>query len=726
MTPITIGDQKFVKDENKGWIDSKTKQPADKGLIRLLDSLVIDEPVLKKIRTKIDKRVEPVSINGQKFVYDVNHGWVDKKTKTPVPPSLQRALSNSVPQFGEYANIDLTAGFGIVGQAAQQKTKAKAKPKSGGGTLINTRNTNINKPLVAMINQLASIDGILKQRIDNQKIIAKDNLLATRESQVEAVNQEPQIDVIKPDAEKVSGSSAGLLALGGLALLTLDPVQEAIKSVIDGVVNAGKFITDIVSSINSAFTFLLDSNPTDPATVDSAPESKPSAPASAPNAQPVTTKEPPATANSPINAPTTTQDAQPVTTKEPPATTSTTSMVNLGAEKVGKLFGMLGSVIIKPGVPRDKGIIGSSKPSSSPSSAPPVASGGSTTPMSSSTSTPVAAGSSTTSVPGNSSISSALRVATGSSKPSSSPSSTPMPVATGGVTTPVSTSSSSRLARPVASGGSTTPMSGSSSLKPTTQATGNNGNIIQVNHSETGSGWGIAGANNARGIPIAFSKEGAIAFAKMMQDSNGIVKPSDVASSKRSVAYQEQMKKNGYKPAANSPHLRGVAMDIHGASNAWIRKNGYKYGWKPHDYSGTHGGHFTFGGAGTTPDEGSTSILGSMSKPVSNMVNLGAEKIGELFGMLGSVIIKPGVPRDKEDYSKAITAAAVQTNAEVAVTKTPKSSPVPGLPTQSNINKINGGATPNSATSADKNSVYYYLRRFGFQDLNTPEKALAR
>ena len=82
MTPVTIGDQKFIKDFNKGWIDSKTKQPADKGLIRLLDSLVIDEPVLKKLRTKIDKRIEPISIAGQKFVFDVNQGWVDEKTKT--------------------------------------------------------------------------------------------------------------------------------------------------------------------------------------------------------------------------------------------------------------------------------------------------------------------------------------------------------------------------------------------------------------------------------------------------------------------------------------------------------------------------------------------------------------------------------------------------------------------------------------------------------------------
>ena len=61
---VTIGDQKFIKDPNKGWIDSKTKQPADTGLIKLLDSLMVEEPEAKKLRVKIDSSVEPVFING--------------------------------------------------------------------------------------------------------------------------------------------------------------------------------------------------------------------------------------------------------------------------------------------------------------------------------------------------------------------------------------------------------------------------------------------------------------------------------------------------------------------------------------------------------------------------------------------------------------------------------------------------------------------------------------
>ena len=627
MTPITIGDQKFVKDENKGWIDSKTKQPADKGLIRLLDSLVIDEPVLKKLRTKIDKRVEPVSINGQKFVYDVNHGWVDEKTKTPVPPSLQRTLSNAVPRFGNNSDIDLTAGFGIVGQAAQQQTKAKAKPNSGGGVLPSpSDNVSIKEPIIKMINALASIDGFLKQRLINQKIIAKNNLLTTRESQIENIGQPAQeVRIVQQDAEKVEGPSAGgLLAVGGLvALLTLDPVQEALKSVVDGVVSAGKFLTDTVSSINSVFTFLLGSNATDPTAADSSPESKPNAPAA--------------------NVP----DAQPVATEEA-STTSSPSAVPAATASVAV-------------------------PSITPSSTSmPVAIGGATTPVSSSTS-----------------------------------SSTPMSVATGGSTTPVSTTPSS-TPMPVATGGSTTPVSNSTPTPPSSP---------QSKPAAFGSAeYFTANAGGTGEIP----KNDIVALGNYL-----IGQGAD-----RSKMEHPALSGKVGKHSKNSRHYRNMAIDVNFPENEAARLDalkpqleaaGYNVLWRTEGHRGHM--HVSLGGK----EGGNSRSYGdSMMGVVSDTVNLGAEKIGELFGMLGSAIIKPGVPRDKEDYSKAITAAAVQTNAEVAVTKTPKSSPVPALPTSSNINKINGGGAQNSSISADKEGVYYYLRRFGYQDLSTPEKALAR
>jgi hypothetical protein len=82
----------------------------------------------------------------------------------------------------------------------------------------------------------------------------------------------------------------------------------------------------------------------------------------------------------------------------------------------------------------------------------------------------------------------------------------------------------------------------------------------------------------------------------MITASGGKVKGSDIASSKRSPE-----KNRTVGGATGSKHMYGIAMDIHGQSNAWIRQNGSKYGWIANDYPGSHGGHFEFKGAGLTP-----------------------------------------------------------------------------------------------------------------------------
>ncbi len=165
--------------------------------------------------------------------------------------------------FGTSGIKTASKSFGIVGTAALKRSNAPITiVVANNNDAMTSQEMSINKPLVKMINVLVSIDGVLKQRIDNQKIIAKNAQLAAREDIVENRNAEPQIEEIKPDAEKAGGSSAGLLALGGLALLTLDPVQDALKAVIDGVISAGSFITGMVSSVNNALSFLLGSNDT--------------------------------------------------------------------------------------------------------------------------------------------------------------------------------------------------------------------------------------------------------------------------------------------------------------------------------------------------------------------------------------------------------------------------------------------------------------------------------
>ena len=131
---------------------------------------------------------------------------------------------------------------------------------------------------------------------------------------------------------------------------------------------------------------------------------------------------------------------------------------------------------------------------------------------------------------------------------------------------------------------------------------GQDSKIISATHPDTGTGYTVEGLKDGQGRPAVFSRGGASAFAKMMKDSKGIVKGSDITSSKRSRA------KNNSLPGASatSNHLTGNAMDIHGASKNWIISNGARYGWHINDYPGSHGGHFDFSGAGQS-DLASTS-----------------------------------------------------------------------------------------------------------------------
>jgi len=124
------------------------------------------------------------------------------------------------------------------------------------------------------------------------------------------------------------------------------------------------------------------------------------------------------------------------------------------------------------------------------------------------------------------------------------------------------------------------------------------GPAIAASNPDTGSGYTIPGARDANGRPAVFSRSAANAFAAMMRDSGGVVKPSDIASAQRSAS-----KNAAVGGVPGSQHLGGNAMDIHGASHDWIVRNGAKYGWYLNRYGGAkdHGGHFEFRGGGSDP-----------------------------------------------------------------------------------------------------------------------------
>ena len=102
------------------------------------------------------------------------------------------------------------------------------------------------------------------------------------------------------------------------------------------------------------------------------------------------------------------------------------------------------------------------------------------------------------------------------------------------------------------------------------------------------------------GRPVVLSQPAAAHFMQMISDSKGQVNGADVASSGRSIKYNDKI--GGHE---NSVHLYGEGLDVSGSTYKWMLKNGIKYGWKYKYSNGPNSGHFDYVGEGS----GRTPIL---------------------------------------------------------------------------------------------------------------------
>lgn len=267
--PVTIGGQTFIKTA-EGWVDQKSKAKAPEGLLSLLNRLQVENsPEGKKKRVRIDTSRPIVKLGKTEYVWDLNSNvWIDKKTKDAANPAFSKLIEAAYQGIVQgtteeeklYENWakkaaagQVFSGMGVAGQAAKQRVKTP----TGGGQLP-ASNIKINSPIVQMIEKLAAVDGYLKQRLDNQKKIANKNLIATKEAAIEAKSEDasPVEQNSQADAEKSDATGMGVaLLVGGLIAAQFEPVQEAFKSLANGIKSVFNFVGNVANTISDGLDF---------------------------------------------------------------------------------------------------------------------------------------------------------------------------------------------------------------------------------------------------------------------------------------------------------------------------------------------------------------------------------------------------------------------------------------------------------------------------------------
>ena len=160
------------------------------------------------------------------------------------------------------------------------------------------------------------------------------------------------------------------------------------------------------------------------------------------------------------------------------------------------------------------------------------------------------------------------------------------------------------------------------------------GGLVEASHPATGSGYSIG--KDYKGRPAVFSKAAAEALMKAIADSNGVVKASDITSSKRSAEHNAKV---GGVPRSN--HLSGNAVDIHGTSKVWLKEHGPKYGWHNLNYSG-HDGHFDFKGGGNSQQPGAQQNSITKEGNEKTAASVGNEGGGAVEGAATGMFAKLG------------------------------------------------------------------------------------
>ena len=687
--PVTIGGQTFIKTGD-GWVDQKSKAKAPEGLLSLLNRLQVENSSEgKKKRVRIDTSRPVVKLGKTEYVWDLNSGvWIDKKTKDAANPAFSKLIEVAYQSIiqgtteeeklyeswaKQAAAGQVFSGMGATGEAAKQKVRTR----TGSGQLP-APNIKINSPIVTMIEKLATIDGYLKQKLDNQKKIAARNLSMAKEISIEATPSDasPVQEVKTEDASKNNTAAmATALLVGGLIAAQFEPVQEAFKSLVDGVKGVWNFISGVSGAIADgldAFTGSSSASSTDSSSVALPSGSKST------NLQSSDSNSVEAPSQGAPSEPNKT-DATPVVNTQSTPNQATPSQTNSGSARLGRtvIGAAVGGAIAGPVGAAIGGAVGFLSTPSSP-------------------------------------------VSTNSGSPSSAPASSSQP--TGSNATPAP-------AAPSAPASPTTAKPNATPMQPTPAGAGmayiqtSSGLKAKVNSLHAEKFQGFINDLEATGYKIktlgGFANRNVAGTNKKSYHAQGM-------------AIDINYKENPHTFPGDSDYGR---TDMPANVGDLARKHGL--GWGGNWRSSKDTMHFSAAAAeqGTAPDPrgdfgGPSGIAGAAAEAIWNLGAGAIEALGSVIsaglGPMAGRSITESLMQTAPNTAGEIATSAVSKNAKMAEVNTPAIDTGPMIKDPQNISK--SGSTDfvqNAPTASDMSAIDYYLTRMGLGLKQSQYNALA-
>jgi hypothetical protein len=660
--PVTIGGQTFIKTP-EGWLDKKTKVRAPESLFTLLNSLTSESTTeYKKLRVRIDSSKPPVSLAGEEYVFDLNQGkWINKKTRDAVNDSLQKVINGVLEKLeAEKASAApaITAAMGTIGQAA----KSNVKKPDGAKMPVNIK---INSPIVTMIEKLATIDGYLKQKLDNQKKIAARNISMAKETAIEATPSDasPAQEVKTEDASKDNTAAmATALLVGGLIAAQFEPVQEAFKSLVDGVKGVWNFVSGVSGAIADGLDAFTGSSST--SSTNSSATSLPTGSGSSnlQSSDPNTVEAPAQGAPSEPNK----ADATPVVNTQSTPNQATPSQPSSGSARLGRtvIGAAVGGAIAGPVGAAVGGAVGFLSAPSSP--------------------------------PANSGSSSSAPAPSSQPAPASSSSAPSGSTPSGNVSQQKSQATRTDAPQPTPAGAGMSYIQTMSGLKTT------------VNSQHAEKFQGLINDLEATGYKIktlgGFANRNVAGTNKKSYHAQGM-------------AIDINYKENPHTFPGDSDYGR---TDMPANVGDLARKHGL--GWGGNWRSSKDTMHFSAAASeqGTAPDPRGD-VAGPVGAAAEAIWNLGAgaiEALGSVIsaglGPMASRSITESLMQTAPNTAGEIATAAVSKNAKMAEVNTPAIETGPMIKDPPNISK--SGSTDfiqNAPTVSDMSSIDYYLTRMG-------------